>query len=1234
MWDHLSGVCCDGWARGPPRVTADNEGFAGLALRLRGRTGLTQRDIAAALDVHVRSVQLWEAAASHPNAARLQALIRLFLDAGAFSDGTEREEAEALWLAAMTESSRLVTGFDADWFSRLVNGRTVQVRAAAPPRAAPVRVGARQRWSGAPDVSGFLSRTTELEALRRWVVDDACRVVAVLGIGGIGKTLLAARLAHDLEAYFENVHWRSVRNAPPFGELLSGIVGSLSPHDSSLTASDDARFDRLMELLAESPTLLILDNLETILQPGDRAGGYISGYSAYGELLQRLAETSHRSCLLITSREEPPELGPLKGAASPTRTLNLIGLSADDVRVLLHDKQLHGEEADWSNLVSRYAGNGLALKLIGQSIQELFGGDIKAFIDDVAVSQGGLFGGVRQLLDGQVRRLSDVELRAIRRLAVEREAVTFAELAGELRDEVPRAEIREAVEALLRRSLLERDEPGPTFALQSVVLEFVTEQIVEQAANDVERCAIDVLRFQPLSNAVAKDYVRRSQERLIAIPVLERLIALVGSRAEADRRIVECLAKLRARPLQEQGYGPGNAVNLLRLLRGDLKHLDLSGLSIRRAYLADVEAQDSSLAGSHVTDCVMAEAFHNASVVLSPDGTHLLAGTTSGEVCLWRAANRTLLLSMAAHAGMVWRVALAPEQNLAASASEDGTIKVWEASSGEELTTLEGHTDFVQGVALGANGLIASGSQDGTVRLWRAPSGELLRTLQSPDGGVLSIALSRGSELVIAGTQAGTIAYWDATTGRLLESMAGHTGPVPGLAADRHGRVLASASLDGTARLWDIGARQLRHTLGAHVGGVWNVALSVDARVVASAGQDGTVRLWSADTGAPLGTLTGHTGDVWDVSLSADGKLVASAGQDGAIRFSDCTTGQLLTSLQGYTTAVWDVSLSSDGRRIAGASQDGTITLWDTATGDLQYRLFGHTASVAAVALSRDGSVLASAGQDGTVRLWDASTGHLRQILRGHAAGTIWDVALSSDGRLVASGGFDGTLRLWDTTRAELRSTLYGHTRGVRSVAMTDQLIVSGSQDGSLKLWQIVDGRLIATLSGHTGSIQSVAIDADGRLAASGGFDGAVKLWDTRHATCLQSIDAHKGGVLSVALSAGGHRLVSGGFDRTIKVWDVPAGRLLATLAGHAGAVWGLSLNPEGTLLASGSFDGTARLWNLKGGHSSRTFQVDRPYERLDITGLTGITRANYTSLLTLGAVDGSTPQVSSQVSR
>lgn len=1216
-----------------PQMAWPSEGFAGLVLRARGRTSLTQRDIATALGVHVRSVQLWEAGASHPNAVRMQGLIRLLLDAGGFEESDELAQAEALWVAAMTESSRLNTSFDPVWFSRLLADRTRQAAAVTASVAAPPRLATRQLLTGAPDASGFLSREHELQTLRSWLLDDDCRVVALLGMGGIGKTLLAARAAHEFASSFQYVFWRSLQNAPSFSEWLAGAIGFLSPQDAVLTATDDTRFNRLLELVSEASTLLILDNFDTVLQPGESTGGYLPGYAAYGELVQRLAEAPHRSCLLITSREEPPEFGPLKGGASPTRTLIVGGLAVDDARVLLKDKDLHGDAAAWDTLVARYTGNGLALKLIGETIHELFGGDIGAFMEDVAPAQSGLFGGVRQLLDAQIRRLSDLEQRMVRRLAVAREPVSFAEVALELADGFTRGEVREALEGLLRRSLLERRELGPTFTLQPVALEFVTEQLVEEAARDLASGAFFRLRSHPLVNATAKEYVRRTQERVIALPVLERLVALVGTRHEAERRILDFLDEFRSRPLEQHGYGPGNAVNLLRLLRGDLQRVDMSRLLVRQAYLQDVDAQDASFANAHLADSVLAEAFHQVSVELSPDGTHLLAGATTGEVCLWRAADRTLLLSLPGHVGMVWRVALSTARGLAASASEDGSARLWEAGSGRLLATLEGHTDVVQAVALSDDGaLVASGSQDGSVKLWAAPEGELVRTLQSTTGGVLSLALNHDASLLMCGTQHGTISFWDVARGRLIANLAAHTGPIPGLALSADGRLLASASLDRTAKLWDVPSRRLRTSLEGHGGGVWNIALSRERELVASASQDGSVRIWSARTGEPLATLLGHTGEVWDVSLSADGSRIASAGQDGSVRLSDSATGYLLTSLHGHANAAWDVALSGDGTLAASGNQDGTISVWETMSGAMRRRLYGHSGSVTGITLSKDGRVLASASQDGSVKLWDPASGELRSTLTGHAAGTVWDVALSGDATLVASGGFDGTVKLWDGIHGQLLTTLRGHSRGVRTVALNDarRVVVSGSQDGSIKVWDNNhDGPPLTTLLGHTGSVQSVEIDTDGNLLISGGFDGTVKLWDVQSGECVETLAAHRGGVLCIALSANGQLLASGGFDRAVRMWDVRSGRLLRTMEEHTEAVWGLSLNSDATLLASCGFDGATRLWDLRSGLCQRKLLIDRPYERMDITDLTGVTAANRAALAALGAIDRSTRNTS-----
>ena len=68
-------------------------------------------------------------------------------------------------------------------------------------------------------LQGFLGRDTELATLKQWIVNDRCHLVIVLGMGGMGKTVLSIKLAQQLTDRFTHVIWRSFRNAPPILDL-------------------------------------------------------------------------------------------------------------------------------------------------------------------------------------------------------------------------------------------------------------------------------------------------------------------------------------------------------------------------------------------------------------------------------------------------------------------------------------------------------------------------------------------------------------------------------------------------------------------------------------------------------------------------------------------------------------------------------------------------------------------------------------------------------------------------------------------------------------------------------------------------------------------------------------------------------------------------------------------------------------------------------------------------------
>ena len=131
-----------------------------------------------------------------------------------------------------------------------------------------------------------------------------------------------------------------------------------------------------------------------------------------------------------------------------------------------------------------------------------------------------------------------------------------------------------------------------------------------------------------------------------------------------------------------------------------------------------------------------------------------------------------------------------------------------------------------------------------------------------------------------------------------------------------------------------------------------------------------------------------------------------------------------------------------------------------------------------------------------------------------------------------------------------------------------------------------------------------------------------MRIWDAGTRRLRYSLVGHDDVVAGVAFAADGKTIATAGYDRTVRLWDTASGREVHTLRGHTDMVWGVALSGDGHLAASGGADGTVRLWDVHTGACLHTLRGARSYDRLDITGLTGVSAGQRATLLALGALD------------
>ena len=202
-----------------------------------------------------------------------------------------------------------------------------------------------------PPTDYWQGREQELEEILVWLADPTVRLVGIRAAGGYGKSALAAKRCESLTG-FEQILWVSFTQAHSFGVWAREVLRLLGAGDLEATRSDDEVINFGVHYLSQRRYLVVMDNLETLLQP---QGGWQD--AAYERFLLRWLNKGRQTVLLMTSRESP--LLPI----DHSRWSDLEGLSVAAGVALLESRGIRGEGADLERFVRLADGHPLLLNL-------------------------------------------------------------------------------------------------------------------------------------------------------------------------------------------------------------------------------------------------------------------------------------------------------------------------------------------------------------------------------------------------------------------------------------------------------------------------------------------------------------------------------------------------------------------------------------------------------------------------------------------------------------------------------------------------------------------------------------------------------------------------------------------------------------------------------------------------------------------------------------------------------
>jgi WD40 repeat protein len=182
-------------------------------------------------------------------------------------------------------------------------------------------------------------------------------------------------------------------------------------------------------------------------------------------------------------------------------------------------------------------------------------------------------------------------------------------------------------------------------------------------------------------------------------------------------------------------------------------------------------------------------------------------------------------------------------------------------------------------------------------------------------------------------------------------------------------------------------------------------------------------------------------------------------------------------------------------------------------------------------------------------------------------------------------------------------------------------MLAASCEDDTIGVWNTDSGEPLLRVPGERWCLAWSSHSTRLALFESRSEDSELLLWDIQRRERIP-LAVHPGVVVEIAWMEDDKFLVTAGSDGRLRWWEVETGNCVLQIQTHPGKINTMKLSPDETMLASSGDDGGIKIHDAYSGEFLKIMRRDRPYERLNITGVKGLTEAQKTTLHALGAIE------------